>query len=211
MPPKRLYGPDITFFKKGVTSMSYFNAKNIASIAICAALWGVLNTILSPVFFRMFGMPFLCDLIGFTVLILATWWIRKFGAITMIGLITTGINFALGGGIQFLGFTAASIFFDLSTLLIGYNRTFKKPAFTSASMMSISVASAALAGYIIGSLFMTTPALANWGGVLGWAGLHAIGGVLGGIIGVFLITALHNRKILQPDGIEIYQKDGTFS
>lgn len=185
--------------------MPYFNAKNIASIAICAALWGVLNTILSPVFFRMFGLPFLCDLIGFAVLILAAWWIRKFGAITMIGLIATGINFALGGGIQFLGFTAASIFFDLSTVIIGYNRTFKKPAFTSASMMTISVASAALAGYIIGSLFMATPALVNWGGVLGWAGLHAIGGVMGGAIGVFLITALNNRKILQPN-VQINQK-----
>ena len=178
---------------------TYFNTRDIAAIAICAALWGVLNTILSPVFFRMFGLPFLCDLIGFSVLILAAWWIRKFGAITMIGLIATAINFALGGNIFFLGFTAASIFFDLATGIIGYNNSFKKPAFTIVSMMVISIASSALAGYVIGTFFMAGPALINWGGVIGWAGLHTVGGVIGGVIGTFLIAALNSRKIV-PNG-----------
>jgi hypothetical protein len=162
---------------------------------MCAALWGVLNSILSPVFFRMFGLPFLCDLIGFAILIVATWWIRKFGAITMIGLIATAINFSLGGGIHFLGFTAASVFFDLATRLIGYNNSFKKPAIAATSMMAASTASAALAGYTIGTFFMAGPALINWGGVIGWAGLHAAGGVIGGALGTFLIFALNNRKV----------------
>jgi hypothetical protein len=179
--------------------MAYFNARDIAAIAICAALWGVLNTILSPVFFRMFGLPFLCDLIGFSVLILAAWWIRKFGAITMIGLIATGINFALGGGIHFLGFTVASIFFDLATRLIGYDNSFKKPAFAIISMMMFSIISSALAGYIIGTFFMAGPGIVNWGGVIGWAGLHTVGGVIGGIIGTFLILALTNRTVM-PNG-----------
>ena len=179
--------------------MAYFNARDIAAISICAALWGVLNTILSPVFFRMFGLPFLCDVIGFSVLILAAWWIRKFGAITMIGLIATGINFALGGNIYFFGFTGASIFFDLATRLIGYNNSFKKPVFVIASMLIFSIISSALAGYIIGTFFMAGSALVNWGGVIGWAGLHTIGGVLGGMVGAFLILALANRKVL-PNG-----------
>ena len=178
---------------------AYFNTRDIAAIAICAALWGVLNSIFSPIFFRMFGLPFLCDLIGFSVLILAAWWIRKFGAITIIGLIATIINFALGGGIHFLGFTAASIFFDLATRIIGYNNSFKKPAFTIVSMMVISIASSALAGYVIGTFFMAGPALTNWGGVIGWAGLHTVGGVIGGVIGTFLIVALNSRKIV-PNG-----------
>jgi hypothetical protein len=109
----------------------------------------------------MFGLPFLCDLIGFSVLILAAWWIRKFGAITIIGLIATAINFALGGNIFFIGFTVASIFFDLTARLIGYNNSFKKPAYTTISMMIVSIASAALAGYIIGTFFMAGPALIN--------------------------------------------------
>ena len=176
--------------------MTYFNTRDVAAIAISAALWGVLNTIFSPIFFRMFGLPFLCDLIGFSVLIIAAWWIRKFGAITIIGLIATAINFTLGGGIHFIGFTAASIFFDFATRLIGYNNSFKKPAFTIISMMIVSIASAALAGYLIGVFFMEMTALARWGGVLAWAGLHTVGGVIGGAIGTFLIVALTTRKVM---------------
>jgi hypothetical protein len=174
----------------------YFNTKDIAAISICSALWGVLNTLLSPVFFRTFGLPFLCDLIGFSVLIIAAWWIRKFGAITVISLISTAINFALGGGIQFLGFTAAGIFFDLAIRVLGFNNIFKKPVYTVTSMMTLSIASAGIAGYLIGIFFMVGPALAKWGGVLGWAGLHVVGGVTGGVIGVFLVLSLTNRKVV---------------
>jgi hypothetical protein len=176
--------------------MTYFNTRDVAAIAICASLWGVLNSILSPVFFSMFQLPFLCDLIGFSVLTLAAWWVRKFGAITVIGLLATIINFALvPNGVFFLGFTAASAFFDLTISLVGYNRPFSKKAYTIASMMPLSIVSAALAGYIIGTFFMAGPALAPTGGVIGWAGLHAIGGVIGGAIGTSLVTGLDARKI----------------
>lgn len=174
----------------------YFTTKQIAAISLCATLWGVLNTLFAPIFFRMFGLPFLCDLIGFSVLILAAWWIRKFGSITIIGLIATAINFGLGGGIHFIGFTVASVFFDFVTRLIGYDNSFKKPSHTIPIMMTISIMSAALAGFLIGSFFMAGPSLVNWGGVFGWAALHAIGGVIGGAIGTFLIIALNSRKIL---------------
>ena len=166
---------------------------------MCATLWGVLNTIFAPVFFRMFGLPFLCDLIGFSVLILAAWWIRKFGSITLIGLIATAINFGLGGGFHFIGFTAASIFFDFATRLIGYGTSFEKSSLTIPIMITISIVSATLAGFIIGTFFMSGPALANWGGVFGWAALHSIGGVIGGVIGTFLILALNSRKVLVND------------
>jgi hypothetical protein len=176
--------------------MTYFNTRDVAAIALCAALWAVLNRLFSPIFFSMFGLPFLCDLIGFSVLIVAVWWIKKFGAITLIGIIATIITLALNGGLQFLGFTAASAFFDLATRLTGYNFSFKKPVFLGIKMMLISIISAALAGYLIGSFFMSGAALANSGGVIGWAGLHAIGGVMGGVIGIFLIFALNNRKVV---------------
>jgi len=141
-------------------------------------------------------MPFLCDLIGFAVLILGAWWIRKPGALTIVGFIATIINLGLGTGMQFLGFLAASIFFDVIVASIGYRRAFNKPAFTVVSMMIVAVASAALAGAIIGAVFITNATLlARWGGVAGWAGLHMIGGVIGGIIGVTLVLALKKRKI----------------
>ena len=176
--------------------MTYFNTRNVAAIAICAALWGVLNSIFTPLFFSMTHLPFFCDLIGFSVLTLAAWWIRKFGAITIVGLLATVINFALvPGAIHFLGFTVASIFFDVTISLVGFNKPFSRKAYTVASMMPISIVSAGLAGYIIGTFFMAGPALAPVGGVLGWAGLHVIGGIVGGAIGTSLVTGLDARKV----------------
>jgi hypothetical protein len=176
--------------------MTYFNTRNVAAIAICAALWGVLNSIFAPLFFSMTHLPFFCDLIGFSVLTLAAWWIRKFGAITIVGVLATVINFALvPGAVHFLGFTVASIFFDVTISLVGFNKPFSKKAYTVASMMPISIVSAGLAGYIIGTLFMAGPALAPVGGVLGWVGLHAIGGIVGGAIGTSLVTGLDARKV----------------
>ena len=42
---------------------------------------------------------------------------------------------------------------------------------------------------------MAGPALTNSGGVIGWAGLHAVGGVIGGVIGTSLVSALIARKV----------------
>jgi hypothetical protein len=176
--------------------MVYFKTRDVAAIAIGAALWGVLNSIFSPIFFRMFGLPFLCDLIGFTVLTVAVWWIRKLGAITAIGLIATVINFTFNPtGTHFLGFTAASIMFDVMSRFAGYDNFFKKPIHTMIMAIAISTLSAAVAGLIIGVFFMAGPALALWGGVLGWAGLHAIGGVIGGGIGGLTVNMLVHRKV----------------
>ena len=176
--------------------MTYFDSREVAAIALFSALWGVLNSIFAPVVFRMFGLPILCDMIGFAILTLTVWWVRKFGAATAVGLIATVINFIFNpGGVHFLGFTAASIVFDITAKLIGYDRNFRNSLFTTASMLPVSVLSAAVAGLIIGSFFMATPALARWGGVLGWVGLHAVGGIIGGFIGIALVTGLAVRGV----------------
>lgn len=176
--------------------MTYLSTRDVAAIAICGALWGVLNILFAPLFFRATGMPFLCDLIGFAVLILGAWWIRKFGALTIVGFIATVINFALGGGAQFLGFTAAAIFFDVVISVIGFSKAFRTPVTTVTIMMIISILSAAVAGTLIGMFFMVgVPLLTQWGGVAGWAGLHMIGGIIGGIIGITLVSALKKRRI----------------
>jgi hypothetical protein len=176
--------------------MPYFKSIDLATIALSSGLWGVLNSIFSPIFFQMFGLPFLCDLIGFSILAVAVWWTRKLGSVTVVGLIATVINFIFNpAAIQFLGFTAASVVFDIAAWLIRYDNVFRKTANIAISMISISTLSAAVAGFIIGIFFMVAPALAKWGGVLGWAGLHAVGGVMGGVIGVLLVTALIARGI----------------
>jgi hypothetical protein len=145
----------------------------------------------------MFGLPILCDMIGFTVLAVAAWWTRKLGSVTMVGLIATVINFIFSpGAVHFLGFTAASVVFDVAVWLVRYDNAFRKRVNIAVSAVSVSTLSAAVAGFIIGTFFMVAPALARWGGVLGWAGLHAVGGVMGGGIGALLITALASRGVV---------------
>jgi len=180
--------------------MTYFSTREIAVITMFAALWGVLSSIFAPIVFRMFGLPILCDMIGFSVLILSVWWVRKLGAVITVGLIATVVNFVFNpSGFQFLGFTAASIVLDVVTRLVGYDRCFKNSLFTTVSMLSVSVLSATVAGLIIGTFFMDTSALAKWGGVLGWAGLHTVGGIVGGFIGITLVTGLSIRGVRRMD------------
>ncbi len=176
--------------------MVYLKTRDLSAIAISAALWGVLNSIFSPIFFHMFGLPFLCDLIGFAILTVDLWWIRKLGAITVIGFAATIINFIFNPiGTHFLGFTAASIVFDVMSRFAGYDNFFKNSLCTMSMAVTISTISAAVAGLIIGVFFMAGPALVAWNGVLGWVGLHVIGGVIGGSIGSIMVNMLVSRKV----------------
>jgi hypothetical protein len=176
--------------------MTYFTSRDLAGITIFAALWGILNSLLSPIFFQIFHMPFLCDIIGFATLTIALWWVRKIGTATLTGFIATLINFIIRPtAFHFLGFTIASIIFDVLASLIGYERLFQKRVIGSVILFSISVFSAAFAGLIIGSFFLVPVILQQWGGILVWSGLHALGGIIGGVIGVALINALMNRGI----------------
>ncbi len=176
--------------------MRYFNSRGIAAIALLSALWGITNGIFAPIVFRATGLPILCDMVGFAILILTVWWIGKFGAVTMVGLTATIVNLVLNpAGVQFLGFTAASIVFDIAATIIGYNRGLKKPLLFKISMLSVSVLSGSVAGLIIGTFFMASSALVTWGGVIGWVGLHAAGGLVGAAIGVVLVKALLARHV----------------
>lgn len=174
--------------------MTYFGPRDLAGVSIFAALWGVLNVMISPIFFSIFHLPFACDLIGFSSLILAVWWSRKIGTASFVGVIALIINLIIRpGALQFFGFLAASILFDVLTYASGYDLLFRKRLTGSIILFLISVVSAAFAGLIIGSFFMVPAALSRWGGVLGWSGLHAIGGVIGGAIGITIMNALNLR------------------
>ena len=176
--------------------MAYFTARDIAGVAIFAALWGILNVTLSPAFFQFFHLPFACDLIGFSALILAVWLTRKIGTATFVGLIALIINIMLRPTVLiFFGFFVASIAFDILVFIGGYNRIFKGRIIGSITLFLISIFSAAVAGLVIGSFFISTQALVQWGGVLGWIGLHTTGGVFGGTIGIILMNAISVRGL----------------
>jgi len=176
--------------------MAYFKTRDLAGIIIFAALWGVLNVTLSPIFLQIFSLPFLYDIIGFSALILAIWWTRKLGTATFVGLIALIINmFVRPTAPHFFGFLAAFVVFDILAFFSGYKRLFEKRLLGSIALFVTAVLSAAVAGLIIGLFFMEPMALTRWGGVLSWAGLHAIGGVLGGVLGISLMNALIIRGI----------------
>jgi hypothetical protein len=137
------------------------------------------------------NMPFFCDMLGIISLIIALWWIRKFGAVTITGITATIITLMLNpSATHFFGFTTASVVFDILTRLIGYQNCLEKPILSVISLLFASVISTAIAGIVIGNLFMNP---ARFGGVAFFSVLHAAGGVIGGTIGVALIKALSTR------------------
>jgi len=171
--------------------MTYFNTRDIIAIAMCAALWAVLGITIAPIFWRLTHMPFLCDMIGVIVLILALWWTRRFGAVTLTGGVATILTLTLRpDATQFFGFMAASGVFDALARLIGYRNCLERPIPSAISLLFISIASTAVAGLIIGLFFMNP-----MGGLAFFAGLHALGGFIGGVIGLTVVRALVARKV----------------
>ena len=120
---------------KKVLPMAYFNTRDVTAIVMCAALWAVLNNTFAPIFWQMTHMPFLCDFLAFTSLILVAWWTRKFGAVSLTGLIVTMLTLALRSGSHIFGFMAASILFDVLVRIIGYGNCFEKPLPSAVSMV----------------------------------------------------------------------------
>lgn len=150
---------------------------------------------ISPIFWQLTRMPFLCDLLAFMSLTLVVWWTRKFGAAMVTGLVVAALTLILRpGAFDILAFAAASPFFDAATRAVGYRNCLDKTTASVVCIVLFSMISAGMAGVIIGSFFMdlrTLPA------ILTFAGLHAIGGVIGGAIGVTIVRALAARRI-QP-------------
>jgi hypothetical protein len=175
--------------------LAYFTSKQVAAIAISAALYGVLSAYIAPMFWNATHLPFFCDTLGMFAFILVLWWVRKFGAVTMTGIIATIITLTLNPySTQFFGFTAASIVFDALTKLVGYKNSLEKPKLSTIILALAALVSTAIAGTIIGYIFMNQSFLiALFGGVAFFAVLHAAGGVMGAVIGIILTKALSTR------------------
>ena len=136
-------------------------------------------------------MPFLCDFLAFTTLILVGWWAGKFGVVTLTGLLVTGLTFMLQpNAFQMFGFIVASILFDVATRIVGYGNCFNKPLISALSLLSLSTMCGWIAGLVIGGIVMKLePMLA----IFTFSGLHAVGGFIGGVIGLVLVNALKAR------------------
>jgi hypothetical protein len=189
--------------------MPYFSAKDIAVIAIISALWGAMNDTVLPVFFTIFnGIPFLCEMVALTSLILVMCLTRKFGAVTITGLIVTLVTLAFyPSSTYMLGFVAASLVFDIATRLIGYRLILGNPKISAVGLVVSSMAASVAAGVIIGVMFMPLSLIALLGGVATFVGLHVLGGLAGATIGFFVLRALVARKIITPSSEQVFRKN----
>jgi len=166
-----------------------WKSREIAVIALSAALWSVLNATLSPIFFYATKLPFLCDFLGVLALMIVTWRVRRFGAATLTGLIATIITLSLNPGmVQFAGFAVSSVVFDLTCLGLGYSRALNR--FGPHILAIPSLLMAFTSGVIIGLLFVSPGSLqfALW-----WGGIHALGGAIGASLGVVFLGAIQRR------------------
>ena len=180
--------------------MTYFSTRDVAAMAMCAALWAALSITIAPIFWELTHMPFLCDMIGVILLILALWWAKKFGTATVTGVIATILTLiSRPGATHFFGFMAASVVFDALARLIGYRNCLERPIPSAISLLFISISSTAVAGLIIGNLFMNPNLIATmFGCVAFFVGLHAVGGFIGGVIGLTIVRALMARGVAPP-------------
>jgi hypothetical protein len=174
-----------------------FNVKDLAAISLCAALWAILNVMIGPAFWNMTHLPILCDMIGISLLALVTWWTRKLGAASLTGMVATVLNLALSpSSIHFLGFTVASIVFDVTMRLLGYEMSLDKGIKGVSFILAASLLSTLVAGVIIGTFFMAPAIISGgYGGVVFFAILHGVGGLVGGILGIVFIRGLESRHV----------------
>lgn len=178
--------------------MPYFNVQETVAVSLSAALWAVINWLVAPIFWQLTHLPILCDMIGVSLLILSAWWTKKPGAASFMGLVATILNFILRpGATHFIGFTVASIFFDFSTVLVGYGNSLEKGLRNTVSLSLISIISTTIAGFIIGTFFMNPMFLTNmFGGVVLFAALHGVGGLIGSVLGIIIIRGLEVRQVI---------------
>jgi hypothetical protein len=130
---------------------------------------------------------------------------RKFGAATATGLIMVLITLIVyPSSTYILGFMAASVVFDIATRLVGYRLIIRvKSKIGAAGLIVSSLVSSMVAGMVIGVLFMPLGLITLLGGLVTFAGLHVLGGLIGAIIGLSLLRGLKARNIItetQPQG-----------
>jgi hypothetical protein len=177
--------------------MSYFTSRDLAAISLSSAIWAIINWLVSPIFWQLTHLPILCDMLGTSSLIVTAWWVRKPGATAFVGIVATVLNFILRPGAnQFLGFTVASIFFDLVLSIISYPKAVEGSIKSNIFLIVISGMTTFIAGVIIGNMFLNPNVLANlFGSVIVFAIIHGVGGLAGSFIGVILIRGLESRGI----------------
>lgn len=169
-----------------------FQKKDLAVVALSAALWSSLNLTISPIFWTLTHLPILCDVLASVALLVAVWKVRKLGTGVLVGIIATIITFLIRpGALYFLGFTVAAISFDVLSWAVKYSNV-KANKVGYLLLFVTTVFSMWMAGFVIGFLFM---GFESYTQAFIFSLLHASGGVLGAIAGIILISAIARRGL----------------
>lgn len=70
----------------------YFTSRDLSFAAVFAAYRTVLNVTLAPIFWQITHLPFMCDFLAITALMLTAWFVRKPGIIALTSIISTILN-----------------------------------------------------------------------------------------------------------------------
>lgn len=157
---------------KRTCAKHYMTARDIALASVFCALYVVLNVTLAPLGMAWLGLPILCDVAVFSVLLMAVWATGKFGIASLIGVLGSTISLLRGNQAN-LGFAPAAVLFDLLLLPIRHKlRT--KPFNLALSAFAVAVSSY-FAGVVIALLFLSKPF--DWAMTF-WGVWHLTGGIM---------------------------------
>ena len=107
--------------------MTFFNSRIVAAMAPAARSSAIANAYAGPIFWSANQLPFFCDIPGFLLPDtggVVDQEVRR-GLADRLG--GDGDQLPRGRDVFFLGFTVASIAFDIVTRAVGYSNLFSRP------------------------------------------------------------------------------------
>jgi len=169
---------------------TYFTATDIAFTSLFSVMWAILNLVLGPLGFALFGLPVLCDFAVFFTLLLTTWTVSKFGVASLVGIIGSTLTLLARGQPVAIGFGASALVFDV-LMLASRHKLNPKPVHIAAATAA-TVASAYFAGVVIGIFFMS--GTLQWA-LTFWGPWHLVGGAIGAATAFPVIILLEKTGV----------------
>jgi hypothetical protein len=152
---------------------------------------------ISPVFFQLFHLPFLCDLIGFAALILIVRWLSKLGTATLVGFIATITDFMFRPDASTSSASQPRRSIDAWCRCISrWTRTsFPEEAFGFNRLIRLVYILCSCCGLNHRSFLHGKDSSREVGRRNGWGRFARYGSVIGGALGISLTNALTARGI----------------
>ncbi|MHA1596651.1 MAG: hypothetical protein ACTSYT_03905 [Candidatus Asgardarchaeia archaeon] len=166
------------------------DSREVSLIAMFSALWTVLDYVFAPIFWSLTHLPFLCDAITLTMIVLTIWAVRRFGSATLVAIITFILHMMLRPGYWFASWIATAFIMDALAAAYGYKRTFNMSLGSTVFIVVSFMVSTFVGGFLIGmTMFTTIEGYSTWGIY------HSFGGFLASLVSTSIIKGLEMRGI----------------